>query len=65
MFPSFSLVILLICGCRGEQPSEMSLEEIESRVGSLMQAETISQLKSAAWKERLEGSKCFFSPEII
>ncbi|CAO2823819.1 unnamed protein product [Amaranthus hypochondriacus] len=37
------------------EPSEMSLEEIESRVGSLIQAETISQLKSAAWKERLEA----------
>ncbi|XP_057538805.1 protein MOR1-like isoform X2 [Amaranthus tricolor] len=37
------------------EPSEMSLEEIESRVGSLVQAETISQLKSAAWKERLEA----------
>lgn len=38
------------------QPAEMSLEEIESRLGSLIQADTISQLKSAAWKERLEGS---------
>ncbi|KMT04298.1 hypothetical protein BVRB_8g183730 [Beta vulgaris subsp. vulgaris] len=37
------------------EPSEMSLEEIESRLGSLIQAETISQLKSAAWKERLEA----------
>lgn len=49
-----------ICRCPGEQPSEMSLEEIESRLGSLIQAETISQLKSAAWKERLEGLNYFF-----
>lgn len=33
----------------------MSLEEIESRIGSLIQADVISQLKSAVWKERLEG----------
>lgn len=33
----------------------MSLEEIESRLGSLIQADTITQLKSAVWKERLEG----------
>lgn len=33
----------------------MSLEEIESRLGSLIHADTISQLKSAVWKERLEG----------
>ncbi|KNA20108.1 hypothetical protein SOVF_055370 [Spinacia oleracea] len=37
------------------EPSEMSLEEIESRLGSLIQAETISQLKSTVWKERLEA----------
>jgi len=37
------------------QPAEMSLEEIETRLGSLIQADTISQLKSAVWKERLEG----------
>ncbi|XP_021726403.1 protein MOR1-like isoform X2 [Chenopodium quinoa] len=37
------------------EPSEMSLEEIESRLGSLVQAETISQLKSTVWKERLEA----------
>lgn len=45
-----------------EQPAEMSLEEIESKLGSLIQAETITQLKSAVWKERLEGflSLCFF-----
>lgn len=33
----------------------MGIEEIESRLGSLIQAETVSQLKSAIWKERLEG----------
>lgn len=38
------------------QPAEMSLEEIERRVGSLLQEETVSQLKSTVWKERLEGS---------
>lgn len=37
------------------EPADMSLEEIESRLGSLIQADTISQLKSTAWKERLEA----------
>lgn len=37
------------------QPADMSLDEIESRLGSLLQADTISQLKSGVWKERLEG----------
>ena len=37
------------------QPGDMSLEEIESRLGSLIQEDTVSQLKSSAWKERLEG----------
>lgn len=37
------------------QPSEMSLEEIEGKLGSLLKADTISQLKSGVWKERLEG----------
>ncbi|KAK8488642.1 hypothetical protein V6N12_055631 [Hibiscus sabdariffa] len=37
------------------EPAEKSLEEIESRVGSLIQADVISQLKSAVWKERLEA----------
>ncbi|KAG6755568.1 hypothetical protein POTOM_041399 [Populus tomentosa] len=37
------------------EPAEMSLEEIETRLGSLIQADTISQLKSAVWKERLEA----------
>ncbi|KAB5521789.1 hypothetical protein DKX38_026108 [Salix brachista] len=37
------------------EPAEMSLEEIETRLGSLIQADTVSQLKSAVWKERLEG----------
>ncbi|XP_024517263.1 protein MOR1 [Selaginella moellendorffii] len=34
---------------------EMSLEEIESRVGSIVQPEIIENLKSAVWKERLEA----------
>ncbi|XP_074272176.1 protein MOR1-like isoform X2 [Silene latifolia] len=37
------------------EPSEMSLDEIESRISSLIQGDTISQLKSTAWKERLEA----------
>lgn len=37
------------------QPAEMILEEIENKLGSLIQVDTISQLKSAVWKERLEG----------
>jgi cytoskeleton-associated protein 5 len=37
------------------QPAEMSLEEIEERLRSVVKAETISQLKSSVWKERLEG----------
>ncbi|KVH89565.1 hypothetical protein Ccrd_008447 [Cynara cardunculus var. scolymus] len=37
------------------EPTEMTLEEIESRLGSLIQEDTISQLKSAVWKERLEA----------
>ncbi|BFG14545.1 hypothetical protein CerSpe_008190 [Prunus speciosa] len=41
------------------EPAEMSLEEIESRLGSLIQADTISQLKSSAWKERLEAISSF------
>ncbi|XWS16703.1 hypothetical protein CRYUN_Cryun34aG0113700 [Craigia yunnanensis] len=35
--------------------AEMNLEEIESRLGSLIQTDIISQLKSALWKERLEA----------
>ncbi|VFQ87615.1 unnamed protein product [Cuscuta campestris] len=38
-----------------EDPEDMSLEQIESRIGSLIQPDTISMLKSAAWKERVEG----------
>ncbi|KAM7271007.1 hypothetical protein ACFE04_030221 [Oxalis oulophora] len=37
------------------EPSEMSLEEIESRLASLVQADTVAQLKSTVWKERLEA----------
>ncbi|XP_042029674.1 protein MOR1-like [Salvia splendens] len=33
----------------------MSLEEIWRRLGSLIDSETITQLKSVVWKERLEG----------
>ncbi|KAG0450884.1 hypothetical protein HPP92_026450 [Vanilla planifolia] len=36
-------------------PGEMSLEEIEQRLGSTVKTETLSQLKSTVWKERLEG----------
>ncbi|XP_062207239.1 protein MOR1 [Phragmites australis] len=37
------------------EPGEMSLEEIEERLSSIVKAETISQLKSTVWKERLEA----------
>ncbi|XP_077250058.1 protein MOR1-like isoform X3 [Tasmannia lanceolata] len=37
------------------EPGDMSLEEIEGRLGSLLKADTISQLKSGIWKERLEA----------
>ncbi|KAH1230346.1 Protein MOR1 [Glycine max] len=37
------------------EPTEMSLEEIESRIGSLIESDTITLLKSAVWKERLEA----------
>ncbi|XP_066313401.1 protein MOR1-like isoform X1 [Miscanthus floridulus] len=37
------------------EPAEMSLEEIEERLRSVVKAETISQLKSSVWKERLEA----------
>lgn len=37
------------------EPTEMGLEEIESRIGSLLQSDTITLLKSAVWKERLEA----------
>uniref|UniRef100_A0A0D9V739 Protein MOR1 n=1 Tax=Leersia perrieri TaxID=77586 RepID=A0A0D9V739_9ORYZ len=37
------------------EPAEMSLEEIEEKLGSLVKTETISQLKSTVWKERLEA----------
>ncbi|XP_055805496.1 protein MOR1 [Solanum dulcamara] len=41
------------------EPAEMSLEEIESKLGPLIQTETITQLKSAVWKERLEAITSF------
>ncbi|KAM0898362.1 hypothetical protein ACQ4PT_021964 [Festuca glaucescens] len=37
------------------EPAEMSLEEIEERLNSIVKTETISQLKSTVWKERLEA----------
>lgn len=37
------------------EPADMSLEEIEGRLSFLILADTISQLKSSIWKERLEG----------
>ncbi|AQK99729.1 Protein MOR1 [Zea mays] len=37
------------------EPAEMSFEEIEERLKSVVKAETISQLKSSVWKERLEA----------
>ncbi|KAL5730206.1 Protein MICROTUBULE ORGANIZATION 1 [Ranunculus cassubicifolius] len=37
------------------EPADMSLDEIESRLGSLLKEDTISQLKSSVWKERLEA----------
>ncbi|KAF9673107.1 hypothetical protein SADUNF_Sadunf11G0114300 [Salix dunnii] len=37
------------------EPAEMSLEEIETRLGSIIQADIVCQLKSAVWKERLEA----------
>ncbi|XP_042521091.1 protein MOR1 isoform X2 [Macadamia integrifolia] len=37
------------------EPAEMSLEEIETRLGCLLHADTVSQLKSSVWKERLEA----------
>ena len=52
--------IYLICVSNIMQPTEMSLEEIESRIGSLIQSDTIALLKSAVWKERLEGWQSVF-----
>ena len=46
------------------QPAEMSLEEVEEKLGSLIQADTISQLKSTVWKERLEGTFYFFLQKL-
>ncbi|KAL3851295.1 hypothetical protein ACJIZ3_013177 [Penstemon smallii] len=41
------------------EPAEMGLEEIENRLGSLIQSDTITQLKSSVWKERLEAIVSF------
>jgi len=40
----------------------MSLEDIEARLGALFEPEVMANLKSANWKERLEGedrAQCF------
>jgi cytoskeleton-associated protein 5 len=37
------------------EPGEMSLEDIESRLGPLFEPEVFANLKSANWKERLEA----------
>ncbi|KQK10308.1 protein MOR1 isoform X2 [Brachypodium distachyon] len=37
------------------EPAEMSLEEIEERLSTVVKQETTSQLKSTVWKERLEA----------
>lgn len=37
------------------EPGDMPLEEIEQRLSSLIKTDTISQLKSSLWKERLEA----------
>ncbi|VFQ87609.1 unnamed protein product [Cuscuta campestris] len=41
------------------EPEDMSLEQIESRIGSLIQPDTISMLKSPVWKERVEAILSF------
>ncbi|CAH9141710.1 unnamed protein product [Cuscuta epithymum] len=41
------------------EPEDWSLEQIESKLGSLIQPDTISMLKSAVWKERLEAIVSF------
>ncbi|VFQ78444.1 unnamed protein product [Cuscuta campestris] len=41
------------------EPEDMSLEQIESKLGSLIQPDTISMLKSAVWKERVEAIVSF------
>jgi cytoskeleton-associated protein 5 len=48
------------------EPSEMSLEEIEEKLSSVVKSETISQLKSTVWKERLEGyQRCCVSCFVL
>ncbi|KAG0567085.1 hypothetical protein KC19_7G108600 [Ceratodon purpureus] len=37
------------------EPGEMSLEDIETRLGALFEPDVIANLKSANWKERLEA----------
>ncbi|KAI8000506.1 Protein MOR1 [Camellia lanceoleosa] len=41
------------------EPADMTLEEIESRLGSIVQADSVSKLKSTVWKERLEAIVSF------
>lgn len=41
------------------EPAEMSLEEIETKVGGLVQVDVITNLKSSVWKERLEAMVSF------
>ncbi|XP_020521683.1 protein MOR1 isoform X2 [Amborella trichopoda] len=45
------------------EPADMSLEEIEGRLGSILQTDTISQLKSGVWKDRL-GAMILLKQEI-
>lgn len=37
------------------EPAEMSLEEIEMKVGAIIQSDVLTNLKSSVWKERLEA----------
>eukprot|EP00252_Welwitschia_mirabilis_P027944 TRINITY_DN9838_c0_g1_i1.p1 TRINITY_DN9838_c0_g1~~TRINITY_DN9838_c0_g1_i1.p1 ORF type:complete len:2078 (+),score=475.99 TRINITY_DN9838_c0_g1_i1:649-6234(+) len=37
------------------EPGEMSLEEIEQRIGSLFPGDILTNMRSKAWKERLAG----------
>lgn len=45
-------------GAEDIEPAEMSLEEIEAKVGGLVQVDVITNLKSSVWKERLEAMVC-------
>ncbi|KAJ0975552.1 hypothetical protein J5N97_017517 [Dioscorea zingiberensis] len=52
---SGQLKTLLSVESEDVEPGEMSLEEIEGKLGSIIPGETIAQLKSSVWKERLEA----------